>query len=275
MKRLIQLLALAGIFLLLLGCTDLLSFNLFSLFDKPRVPSTEDLSTMEDEKLLNIVEDLVQSDSFYEDIAEEMATSEDGSSETKDAIVANLREIMDESTGDTTREAQRAALLVAEIELNSSPAGDVIDGFVTIAMGFIENPPDSSDTEQLAEDLAADVFSGISDRESFTAAINGLLAAGDAFTFYGESLDDTGTVVAPPEDNIGAIAQDAIVSLLVAEMFNSSTGLEVSDLEALVFDGTPLPPFTMDDDPFTTNTAMSNILEASGLGGLFDQEGAV
>jgi hypothetical protein len=275
MKRLIKLLVLTGVALAILGCTDMFTFNLFSGMDRPRVPSVEDIDTMGDKDLLDRVSDLVESDDFYDDIAAEAAASADGTSETKDAIIRNLNEIIDNAT-EPTRESQKAALLVAEVELNSTIAGEVVDNFVVVATSFIETPPDTSNPEQLAQDLIEQVFGDVNDPDEVILALDALLKAADAYKYYGESLDtSSGQAVAPPDDNIGAIAQDAVISLLVAEMLDASTGLTQSDLEAFIADGTPLPAFTISGDPFTDNTALVNILEASGIGDLLNLGGAV
>ena len=90
-----------------------------------------------------------------------------------------------------------------------------------------------------------------------------------------DGFDDTGgsdlwnCVTVFDGDNIGAVAQDAVVAILVAEMLDPASGLTVEDLEAFVLgDATTLPVFDIGDpfDPDTGNTALVNILEASGLG---------
>lgn len=272
MNRLAKLLALAGVAFLLFGC-DMLTTNIFSIFDRPRIPSIEDIAAMEDTELIDTVEELVESDSFYQDIEQEIADT--GTSETRTAIVDNLNEVIADPDADTA-DKQDAAVLVAEIELNTTAAGQVVDNFVGVAAGLIDGTIDTTNTDTFAQDIIEDVFAGtdITDETSFDEALAGLLAAADAYTYYGESLDDTGEVVAPEGDNIGAIAQDAVVALLLDDVLANST-LTGDDLKAYVLDGTPLPTITITGDPLVDNTAISNILDASGLGDLIDQGATV
>lgn len=278
MRRILMLLVLAGVAFLLLGCVEMFTANIFAAVDAPRVPSAEKIGELEEEELLDTVGDLIESPSFYEDLIAEAAAS-GGTSETKDAILEGLNGIIGESDGDTTPEEQEAALLVAEIELNTTAAGDVVDNFVTAATGLIDGDIDTSDTEALAEEIIGEVFVGVDSPEALHEAIDALLDAAVAFEFYGNSLDDndTGEVVVPEGDNIGAVAQDAVVALLVAEVLDPSTGLTADDLVAYAFDDsvTTLPPFTLDGDPLTDNPALSNIIDASGLGALLEMEETV
>jgi len=270
MKRIIKLLALVGVAFLMFGCMDMFTMNIFAGLDAPRVPSAEDISAMDAQDLLNTVGDLVESDSFYDDIAAEEAAS-GGSSETKVAILDGLNAIITDAGGQTTPEAQNAALLIAEIELNTTVAGVVVDSFVNVATGLLDQTstaPDPADTQAFTEYLIGQVFTDIpKDQTSVGAGIAALLSAADAYTYYGESLSSTGTVAVPAGDNIGAIAQDAVVSLLVAELINA--GISEAQLTDFIVNGTPLPVVTFAGDPLTTNLALSNILEASGIGAAF------
>ena len=265
MKRVAVFLVITGMVFLVLGCAELLTMNLASGMDAPQTPSAEEIAEMDSIDLLDTIEDLTESDTFYEDLAADETL--------KEAFTGSLIAIYNDEEAPLEQQ-QDAALLAADIALNSTDAGLVVDRFVDMALGFAENPPDLSAPEKLVEDILGAVFEGIA-LADFAATIGALQDAAVAYTEYGENLDvdETGTAFAPPDDNIGAIAQSAVVSIIVNEMLTQSNPLlETADLQAFVEDpaANPLPAFTLNRDPFTDNDALGNILEASGLGDLLN-----
>ena len=289
MKRTVMLLILAGAAFLFLGCMEMLTFNLFAAADAPKTPAADELKAMGDEELVDAISELVGSDSFYADLAA------DETGEMKGTVIGGLTKIFEtyedlpeeEQTPEAQQQALDASVLVAEVELNSTEAGQVIDNFVTVATTFIDDPPDFSTPEgitDLAESVMTEVFADVTDSESFNEAITALLEAADAFTFYGENLDtdpDTEELEIPEGTDVGSVAQDAIVALLVAEVLtapeptpenpNPEPPLTVEELEAVVIGGEEFPDeFAMSGNPLEDNEALGNVLEASGLAALFE-----
>lgn len=254
---------LAGAALLLAGCEEMLNFNLFSAVDTPQTPSADKIDAMSDSELLDEIEQLMETDTFFADIAE--------NDEIRTALVENLSEIYAGGSDADLEEQQRASLLVAEIELNTTAAGIVVNDFVNVLTEFIEEPPESDGPEELVEALVSQVFSSVT-ADNFDQTLDALLAAAEAYTFYGESLDDTGEVVAPENVNSGAVAQDAIVAILISEIVDDDQPglLSVADLRSIVVDGEPFPDdFVIENNPLEENIALVNILDASGLEGFF------
>ncbi|MBT3275132.1 MAG: hypothetical protein HN368_18400 [Spirochaetales bacterium] len=280
MKRTLMLLLIAGVAFLFLGCMELFTANLFSSVDTPITPAAADLDDMEDAALIATIENLVQSDSFYDDLAA------DETGELKTAVIDNLTAIYEayeaasaeEQTPAAQQQALDAAVLIAEVELNSTQAGEVVDNFVTVATTFIDTPPDVSTpdgVDSLVQTVLGDVFADVTDSDSFNATISALLEAADSYTFFGENLDtDTTTpeLDIPADSSAGAVAQDAVVALLVFEVLTNSGGtLTQAELEDVVINDAPFPAdFAVTGNPLEDNTALANVLDASGLGGLFE-----
>ncbi len=197
MKRIVGLLPLAFLLLFLIGCEALLTFNLFSELDTPETPSAASFQAMTDAELLSSVSDLVESETFFEDIA--------GNDETRSAVIGGLTEIYAAGSDAAVADKQEAAVLVAKIELNTTQAGEV---------------------------------------------------------------------VAEEDGNTGEIAQDAIVAILISEIVDTDGDrpelLSPEELEAVVVNDEPFPDdFSLENNPLEENTALMNILNASGLKDLF------
>lgn len=267
MKRIMQVIVLIGAVFALIGCEALLSFNLFSILDTPETPTVKQLDTMEDSELLETVTELLETDSFMQDVA--------GDEDIRTAVLENLAEIYDESSDADITEQQQASLLVAEIELNSTAAGEVVDDFVNVMDEILEEPPDSGSPEEFAETVVTAVFADVTE-DNFDETLDALLAAAEAYTFYGESLDDTGEVVAPENLNTGAVAQDAIVAILISEIVDVDGAgdqpglLTLKEFKAIVVDDAPFPEdFAIVENPLEENVALVNILDASGMEDFF------
>jgi len=265
MKGILMLIMAASLMYLMMGCEDLLTFNLFSSFDTPKTPSADTFDAMTDGELIDEVTVLLESDTFLEDISQD--------DEIKSAVVGNLTEIYADGSESDLEDQQRAALLVAEIALETTAAGDVADDFVNVLTEYIENPPVSGDPGSIAETMVGNVFSRVT-AENFDETLDALLAAADAYTFYGETLDDSGEVIVPDGINSAAVAQDAVVTILITDMLdlndNQPDLLSVDELRAIVVDGAPFPSnFAIAEDPMQTDEALVNILDASDLQELF------
>jgi hypothetical protein len=265
MKRIAALFPAVCVVFVLSGCEALLTFNLFSSLDTPKTPSAEEFSAMADAELLSVITDLSESDTFFEDIAKDK--------DTRAAVVGSLIEIYSDGSEAETADKQQASLLVAEVELSTTQAGNVVNDFVNVLTEYVEEPPESGDAEAIAETVVTKAFSKVTE-ENFDETLDALLAAGEAYTFYGESLDDSGEIAVPQDTNAGAVAQDAIVAILVSEIVDTDGDqpelLSPEEFKAVVVDDEPFPEdFALENSPLEENQALVNILEASGLEDLF------
>jgi len=265
MKQIFALFFALSMFLLLSGCEALLSFNLFSTLDTPKTPSAKSFNDMKDDELLSTVAVLVETDTFFEEIAAD--------EEVRTSVVEGLSAIYDDGSEADIAEKQKASLLVAEIELNTTGAGEVVDDFVNVLTEYIEQPPESNGAEETVEAIVTKVFADVTE-ENFDETLNALLAAAEAYTYYGESLDDAGDVTAPEGTNSGAVAQNAVVAILVSEMIDTDGDdpglLSPEEFKAVVVDDEPFPEdFVLENNPIEENEALVNILSASGMEDLF------
>ena len=266
MKPMLLILVLFSVFLLP-GCEAILNFNLFAAIDTPETPSAGAFDAMIDTELLSSVTQLIETESFFAEMAED--------DDIKAAVVENLAEIFESGSTADLADQQQASILVAEIELNTTAAGDVVDGFVNVMTEFLQEPADSGDYEGIAETLVTEAFAGVT-ADTFDETLAALLAAGEAYTFYGESLDDSGEVVAPEEVNSEAIAQGAIVAIIISDIVDTDGDqpglLSEEELRAVVVDGAPFPEdFTVESSPLEDNEALENIMIASDLEDLFPE----
>ena len=247
------------------GCEAIFTFNLFSAFDTPRTPSAESFDAMSTAELLTEVARLLETETFLSDIAE--------NDELRRAVVENLKEVYADGSKTSLEEQQQAALFVAEIELNTTTAGQVVDDFVKVLTEYGEGASESDGAEGMAETLVKQLFSTVTE-ENFDETLDALLAAAEAFTFYGESLGDSGAAAVPEGVNSGAVAQDAFVAIFISEIVDVEGDrpelLDIEELKSVVLRGEPFPgDFVIDDNPVEENQALANILRASDLEGLF------
>ena len=87
-------------------------------------------------------------------------------------------------------------------------------------------------------------------------------------------MDDAGDVTAPEGTNSGAVAQNAVVAILVSEMIDTDGDdpglLSPEEFKAVVVDDEPFPEdFVLENNPIEENEALVNILSASGMEDLF------
>ena len=185
--------------MLFAGCTDMLTMNLFESLDAPVTPDIADIEAMETADLLNVVGDLIQSDTFYEDLTEE----------TKDALIIELADVFLDNSGDTpVEQRQEAAILTVDIVLNTTDAGDVVGGITEVLNDLIASGgiPEGTDPDAFIEDLIEQIFGGVVPMaslgvapkatdiyiglEQFTAIILAIQQAAEAHKTFGELLDD-------------------------------------------------------------------------------------
>lgn len=253
------------------GCTEMLTFNLFETLEAPMLPTKAEIAEMEPGELVDLLNDLVVDESFYEEIEPEALV----------AIVESLV-IVYEDPESTAEEIQDAAILAADIELATSGGDEVIETVVEVVLDLIEGgdsggeatggevpgePAEEPDIFDFVAATLAAAFEEVDEDTEFDATVDALVAAAAAYEALGLSLQDLdgdGAVDSPPGTNMGAIAQEAIVAIFVAETIDAMTRDGLADVayrgaEVVLAEGR---------DPTTDNVALSNILVASGMADL-------
>jgi AcrR family transcriptional regulator len=280
MKRIALGISLLITLFLFAGCADMLSVNIFAEFDKPVAPSVEDIAKLETVDLLNVVSDLIESDTFYEDL--------EADEDTKNAFLTELAKVFLEEEAPV-EQRQEAAILTADIVLNTTDAGDVVDGIVDVLNNLMAGGiPEGTDPEEFIEDLIEDIFGGIPSisalglsskdttvqitEEQFRELVLALIDAAEAHRTFGDLLDpdNDGVLDIPSEFNIPEIAQDAIVTIIISDVIEQ-IGVDTEDGISKLYDvifgdgGALIITENPLDDP-----ALWNIIDAAGLGDLLN-----
>ncbi|HPG85750.1 MAG TPA: hypothetical protein PLQ29_03535 [Spirochaetales bacterium] len=194
------------------------------------------------------------SESFYETLA--------AKPELKETILKTIDKAMAEAPASSAT-YQELAVLGANIELQTSPAGDLINNigglFGSLASGDGGEGEDVDFGDMIAGLIPPEVKNadGSLDKEAFVAMIDALVAADAYYERLGAAI------------SAGDVAQAALVSAIIAAIptpVGYTTGQYLYDLQNDV-PGTPeMAEFSMPD---MTTGSLYNILAAAGLGELF------
>ncbi len=219
MKRTIMIVLAIAVALSMTACSALdalLSVNVFAPFAGVSAGAIEKATPDE------LVE-MSGSESFYETLADDP--------ELKDAILDKIDEAIDGSTVGSA-EYEELLVLAANIELQTSPAGDLINNVGGVVEVFLSGDtssiaPESFITNILPETVY-DEATGVLDETSFIAMINALEEANVYYERLGNNLGTDGL-----DDSISAgdVVQAAIISALVSS-------IEIPTAEAGNYDST-------------------------------------
>ncbi len=205
------------------------------------------------------------SESFYETLA--------AKPELKETVLKTIDEAMAEAPASSAT-YQELAVLGANIELQTSPAGDLINNigglFGSLASGDGGEGEDVDFADMIAGLIPPEVKNadGSLDKEAFVAMIDALVAADAYYERLGAAIGTDG-YAAGAAISAGDVAQAALVSAIIAAIptpVGYTTGQYLYDLQNDV-PGTPeMAEFSMPD---MTTGSLYNILAAAGLGELF------
>ena len=258
MKRTTTIVLAAAIALSMTACTALdsiLGFNLFAGLAAVNEAAIKEANATE---LL----DLSGSDSFYDTMTEDTT----GTLKVEVLVTINdQRAVLATETADY----QELTLLAAQVELQTTSAGELIDNiggiFDDVAAGTL-----GTDIGSIMEQILPDsVFSAgtITDEAAFVAMIDALVAADLYYESLGVALVD-GAYADNSDIVPGDVAQSAIVAAMVGNLvppLGYTTGEYLIDL----INGVPgTPEITFDMDAVLGDTALSNILTAAGMSDL-------
>jgi len=202
--------------------------------------------------------ELSASPSFYDTLAGDAALKSD----VIDTIDAAL-------PGAAPADEQELLVLAANIELQTTPAGDLINNIGSFLSDMIEGPePVASEIEDLVRGILPDSVlgaGGVIDETAFLAMIAGLEDANDRYDLLGDTIVDK--KYAPGAEIVaGDVAQSALVTaLVVAIPLQAGFPTRGEYLYALLTEPTTLDPagFTFPD--MTLGTSLGNILSAAGI----------
>tara|TARA_B100000614_G_scaffold251418_1_gene262909 strand:- start:185 stop:1012 length:828 start_codon:yes stop_codon:yes gene_type:complete len=254
---------------LLAGCGNLFTGNMFENFDGP--PSASDLasrytdangdvSTADAESFVNDLDDAASSSRFF-----------DGLSDSDRESLAGSLESVYSNTDVDTETRQRAAVLAGDVTLRGSSAGDTINNVADVLTS--SSGTDSfSDPAALLDQIIPTSAKG--DPAAIEQILNDMVTAADAYSALGSSLTDAdgdGTPDGPSGANMTEVAQKAAVSIVVAKIVTDSATSSTSSLAESLASGTFDASGYSDPstDATSDGSALNNILKAGGLDGLF------
>lgn len=216
MKRTTTIVLAAAIALSMTACTALdsiLGFNLFSGLAAVNESDIENATTTE-------LKDLSGSPSFYEMLVEKP--------ELKETVLETIdSELYAPGVDKTTSTYQELAFLAATVELQTTPAGELVNNVSGLFESLISD--DGGTTPDLGTLIDGIIPASVInaddtiDEGAFVAMINGLVAAEEYFALLGGALEPdpvTGEYdyAAGVDFSAGDVAQAAIVASLVASI---------------------------------------------------------
>lgn len=177
--------------------------------------------------------------------------------------------------GAAPADEQELLVLAANIELQTTPAGDLINNIGSLMSDLIKNTePDAAAIEGLVRDILPDSVLGAGgaiDEAAFLAMIAGLEAANARYVDLGSNAIPTGVYASGVDLVPGDIAQSALVTAVITAIeipgtysLANPTDTPAEYLYALLNgDTTDQPSFTF--PVMTSGTPLGNILSAAGI----------
>ncbi len=268
MKVKAHLLVLAATALVFSSCANLFEGNLFENFDGPP-DSSEILSKHVDadgnvknpDKFVRDLRDASGSNRFYTSLKDSERAE----------LSSSLQRVYSDADADPAVR-QQASLLAAEISIRGTTAADTINNVSKIltsdaGVDSFNNPRDLLD--------AVIPDSARNDATAIKKIIDSLVAAGDAYDALGGTLEDAdgdGRTDGVAGTNMTSVAQNAAVAIAVKKLVEDPGIGSSENLARLAADPeADLTSTSLDNFPGDTES-LDNILDAGGLGGLFEDD---
>lgn len=263
------------VLLVMSGCSNLFTGNMFTNFDGP--PSASDLASRytDDEgrvsgedadNFVNDVDDAAGSSRFFDDLSDTDRTN----------LTGSLKSVYDNPNVDEETR-QRAAVLAADVTLRGADSGETINNVADVLTSS-EGADSFSDPGQLLDQIIPD--SAKDDPEAIQKILDDMVAAADAYDALGDALKDEdgdGTIDNTPDGtNMTEVAQKAAVAMVVRNIVDQDADGS-GDLAERIANGTVgdagyTDPLSGDDGANSDGSAFNNILKAGGLDGFFDSD---
>ncbi|MDZ7794030.1 MAG: hypothetical protein U5P10_10180 [Spirochaetia bacterium] len=255
--------------LIFAGCSG----NLFMEWDKPNVPSVDEINDKDvtsasgAEAFLSDVEDWYDGDALS------------GDKEKSDATVKKLKEIYDNgSLDDETR--QKAAALAGKIAIQSDPNAEQLSKNLIGSFDELTSDTGVDDPQAFLNSIVPDSVKD--DPAAFQDMVNALLQSADAYLSLGVNIEDSGSTYITDAELGDAVQYGAVSVVLLASLdsldddtvngsYTSTTSTD-SESEALrsIVNGSsftgedPTNAFDSDiNDPYYNG--MVYLLDAAGL----------
>jgi len=211
--------------------------------------------------------EMADSPSFFTALAED--------EEAKTAVLDNLDEVIADPAS-TPEEVAEASLLAAEVEIYSSPAGDLVSNVGELLISAVSGgeggePVDMEDPEALINALlpesVVDEETGEIVEDSFVAMINAL---NDSYAYYvefSEAMDPADYT----SSELGDAAMTAMMASIIASIDPVAGYDSPGDLIYAALTGEYAGEITMSGE-LGTDTNLQALFDAAGLADLFSAE---
>ncbi len=260
-------LVLALLAAVLLGsCAQMFDFNLYQKLDPVPVPVVTDYEGADG---LDELEGDLDSPAIVDTLVQNPET------------ITQIEDMLEEdylNDGVTTEEDQQAAILYAELNLETSGGDELVNNMVNTVTTVLESE-DPAALDPLSIITQVIPPEAAESPEVFTSMLLGLLDANNAYVLFGDSIGDVngdGAITAgedvPAGTNMGGIAQCAVVAYAV-ELIVESMGLPPADagnqLWLLLYEPTSpeitITEPTLPDVLSTPPTFLLNIFASAGV----------
>jgi hypothetical protein len=235
--------------LALSSCDQLYTTNVFEKIGlgQAELPSASKLASMS----VSDIQAQAGSPKFFADL--------EGDAAKKAAVLGNLKSQWGSADPAT---AQDAAALYARIQLETTKAGDAVNGVLKAADSL-----SSTDLSQITSSTVVDFVtsalpaSTIASKTEFTATIAALCAANDAYEALGTSIGPSGQ--ASGDVAVSECVQGAVVAAFVDQVPGSTPALKADALWNAIHNNQPIASYTA---PSTAaGSPLGNLIDASGL----------
>ncbi|MBN2050226.1 MAG: hypothetical protein JW760_07250 [Spirochaetales bacterium] len=261
---------LAALVLMLSGCAELFTFNLFDGLEQVNAARTvADITEKPASEGLEELDDLMDSDNFVDSLAEDP--------ESKEALLDYLDKIASDPEAETG-DRQTALILSADIEIKTTGGDDLVNNVA----GLLTDPSVLEEGGEPQDLFTALVPEEVESSEEMTAMLLGFMDAAATFEALGNTLDPNDPDSLETDATLGDLAQTALISSIIDAAVTDIAGETATKEEREAAAG-ELAKLLMGDDTANANfsetfnplsgidegTGVYNILVLSGLEGLF------
>lgn len=259
MKRTTTIALVAAMALTMTGCDALDAVLGFNMFASLAAVDSKEISEADAATLV----ELSDSDSFYDTLEDDAALKGTTLTKISDAIGVSI-----DSAAD-----QELAVLAASIELQTTPAWNLINNVSSLVTDLINGPtPDASALEDTIRSLVPDsVISadGTINEGAFIAMIDALVSADGVYRDLGVAVGLAG-YASDADINAGEIAQNALIAAMIGAVnpLSGTTGEYLYDLLTNPLAAEPTSAqfsFPIMDSGTDPDNYLGNILAAAGI----------
>jgi len=275
---------LVALALLLSGCEQLFTFNLFDGLEEVNTENTVAQATSADKSAsenLTEIESLVESDDFIDSLADD--------TESRDALIDYLDGVVNDPDAEP-EDVQTALVLKGDIYTRTTGGDDLVNNITNLLSGDVDF--ENTEPEDLIASILPDTFyeedgvtlkTGEEAEAAFAYLLMGFYYANDAYDSFGDTLVPDDETSLEADINLGDVAQNALISNIVAhavEDLATNNGMTeevaAARLAAVILGGsTEELAFSTDYDPFGgmgEGSGTYKLLMMSGLESLFAGE---